>query len=438
MALITKKCQLTHTFLFPFYTQYIWIADKDGAACEKRTIKRNIAICVLFENHYRNGKAISAFLHLPALLIQLLIGVIAMDKKTVRYNNDSQIEFVQELRKNVNEYFKQRGISTYGNYSMVLKTVFMFSVFLVPYFVMILGWVTQPILLFLLWVTMGVGSAGIGLSIMHDANHKSYSKNKWVNKFLSYSLSLLGGAPVTWQYQHNTLHHSFTNIDGLDEDINPPKFLRFSPNVPRYKIHKFQYLYAWVFYGLMTITWTVDKDFRQVYRYKQKYKDFTKNRSLFSILIEVLFTKVLYYAYILVLPILILPVPWWMILIFYFAMHFTCGLILGIIFQTAHVMPDTEFPKPNEDGTIENNWAIHQLLTTTNYSPRSKIFSWLIGGLNYQVEHHLFPRICHIHYNKIALIVRETALKFNLPYHVQDNFVLALSYHTKMLKSLGK
>lgn len=361
-----------------------------------------------------------------------------MEKKTVRYNNDSQIEFVQELREKVNEYFKSRGISTYGNFSMVLKSILMLSVFLVPYFVLIFGWATQPEIMLLLWIVMGVGSAGIGLSIMHDANHNSYSKHKWVNKLLSYSLSLLGGAPVTWQYQHNKLHHSFTNIDGLDEDINPPGFLRFSPNLPKNKIHKFQFLYAWFFYGLMTITWTIDKDFRQVYRYKQKYPDFTKNRSMTSIMLELILTKLVYYSYILVLPILMLPVSWWMILMFYFAMHFTCGLILGIIFQTAHVMPDTEFPIPNQAGGMENNWAVHQLLTTTNYSPRGRVFSWLIGGLNYQVEHHLFPRICHIHYHKIAHIVKETTLKFKLPYNVQDNFILALSYHAKMLRSLGK
>lgn len=370
-----------------------------------------------------------------------LIGILKkcrMTIKTPKFSNNLNTDFVTTLRANVNAYFEEKNISKYGNFSMVVKTIFMFAVFFVPYVLMVTNVVTHPLLLFLLWVVLGFGTAGIGLSIMHDANHRSYSKRKWVNKLLSYSLSLLGGAPVTWQYQHNTLHHSFTNIDDLDQDINPVKILRFSPNRPKYKIHRFQHLYAWFFYGLMTLTWSIDKDFRQIHSYKKNFPDFTKKRSITSMYIELIFTKILYYGYMLVIPIIFLPIPWWLILVFYFTMHFTCGIILGIIFQTAHVMPTSKFPKPSEDGTVENNWAIHQLQTTSNYSPKSKLFSWLIGGLNYQVEHHLFPRICHVHYHKISKIVKQTAENFQIPYYEQKNFGLAILNHGRMLKSLGR
>ncbi len=361
-----------------------------------------------------------------------------MSVNTPRFSNNLNADFVTVLRANVNAYFNEKKISKYGNTNMVLKTFLMFAMYLGPYFLMVTNVVTHPLIILLVWIVMGLGSAGVGLSIMHDANHKSYSKRKWVNKLLSYSLSLLGGVPFTWQYQHNTLHHSFTNIDGLDPDINPVGILRFSPNKPRYKIHKYQHFYAWFFYGLMTLTWSVDKDFRQVYQYKKNFPDFTKNRTVRSMYFELILSKIFYYSYILVIPFLFVPLPWWMILIFYFTMHFTCGFILGIIFQTAHVMPTIKFPKPNQGGTIENNWAVHQLQTTSNYSPKSRVFSWFIGGLNYQIEHHLFPRICHVHYRKVSKIVKQTAETFQIPYHEQKNFILALLNHGKMLKALGR
>ena len=272
---------------------------------------------------------------------------------------------------------------------------------------------------------------------MHDANHRSYAKKAWVNKIMSYTLSLLGGFSPTWQYQHNTLHHGFTNIDGYDEDINPGGLMRFCPGKPRLRIHKFQHLYAWFLYGLMTVTWTVDKDFRQLYRYSKSSDFIASQKPLGNLLVELIITKILYYTYILLIPILVLPVSWWLVLVFYFSMHFVCGFILGIIFQTAHVVPSSSFPVPSNTGAVDNNWAVHQLTTTANYSAKSGVFSWLIGGLNYQVEHHLFPHICHVHYKKIAPIVERTAKEFGLPYHQQGSFVMALFNHYKMLKKLG-
>ena len=326
----------------------------------------------------------------------------------------------------------------HGNTNMVLKSVTMFSLYLVPYFLMITGVITHPAGLFLLWIIMGFGMAGIGLSVMHDANHKSYSKNQAINRMLSYSLNLLGGFSQTWQYQHNTLHHGYTNIDGYDEDIDPGRILRFSPYKPRYRIHKYQHYYAWFLYGLMTVTWTIDKDFKQLLRYHHNGNVLGSNKSLASRFIELIISKLVYYLYILVVPILVLPVPWWMVIIFYLSMHFICGIFLATIFVTAHVMPTSKYPVPDADGTIDSNWAIHQLETTTDYSPRNRWFSWFIGGLNYQIEHHLFPNICHVHYRQISLLVESTARSYNVPYHVRANFFLAVRDHFRMLKILGR
>lgn len=285
---------------------------------------------------------------------------------------------------------------------------------------------------------MGFGTAGIGLSVMHDANHKSYSKHAWVNKILSHSMNLVGGYPPNWQYQHNVMHHSFTNIKGHDEDIDPGNVLRFSPNSPLLKHHRKQHIYVWFLYGLMTLTWSIDKDFKQVFRYFKEGVEIVKGKSKAWILTDLIISKVLYYVYILVIPLIFLPIAWWAVLLFYFLMHFITGFSLAIIFQTAHVMPDTKYPLPDADGNLENHWAIHQLLTTSNYAPKNKVLSWLVGSLNFQVEHHLFPTICHVHYPKISSIVESTAKEYNLPYNVQPTFGAAIREHYKMMKSLGR
>ena len=362
-----------------------------------------------------------------------------MRAQSIKFNNNTQKEFVSEIRQKVKDYFETSNISRFGNIHMVLKTISMFSLFFIPYILMIAGVVTNPYIMLILWIIIGFGMAGIGLSVMHDANHRSYSKNGMVNKILSYSLNLLGGFPPNWQYQHNFLHHGFTNIDGLDEDINPPgKLLRFSPNKPLYKIHRYQHYYAWFFYGLMTLSWTTTKDFNQLYRYYKEGVKLNGNKSYTVLFLELFISKMFYYLYMLVIPMIILPVPWWMVVIYYLSAHFVSGFMLSIIFQTAHVMPSSHYPQPSGEGTIENNWAIHQLSTTSDYSPNSKFFSWFVGGLNYQIEHHLFPNICHIHYKKISVIIKDTAREYNLPYFVKRNFFMALKSHFLMLKSLGR
>ncbi len=360
-----------------------------------------------------------------------------MKRERIRFSPQKNPEFFRELREKVDEYFEENKISKYGNYHIVLKSTLMLAMYAVPYLLMLTGVVTSMPLVFLSWIIMGAGVAGIGLVLMHDANHRSVSKRPIINKIAGKSLYLLGGHPETWRHQHNTMHHGFTNIEGHDEDIDPLEFLRFSPHKKLRKIHRFQYIYAYFAYGLMTIAWITTKDFKQLIRYRREgvlpYDDKKYNRLMFDLILS----KVLYYAVFLVIPVIFFPVAWYWTLLGFLLMHFVCGFILGIIFQTAHVVTTSDYPLP-EDGSIDNNWAIHQLQTTADYAPRNRILSWLVGGLNYQVEHHLFPNISHVHYRDIAPIVRKTAEKYDLPYYVNDTFIKALGSHTSMLKRLGR
>ena len=320
---------------------------------------------------------------------------------------------------------------------MVLKTIFMFGVFLIPLVFINSGIIANPWLLFALYMLSGLGIAGIGMGVMHDANHGTYSGNRKVNKFLGYTMNLIGANDTVWKIQHNVLHHTYTNIDEADGDINPPLILRFSPHAKRYWLHRFQHLYVWFFYGISTFSWVTMMDFIRIKRYR-KMGFFSRKGEYSKEMIRIIAWKLLYYSYSLILPLVMVPLAPWIVILAFLSMHFISGLSLSIVFQTAHVMPNTDFPLPNENGLIANDWTIHQMATTSNFAPNSRLFSWLIGGLNYQVEHHLFPNICHIHYKKISRIVAETAQEYGIPYLTKKTFIAAVSDHIKMLRQLGK
>jgi len=360
-----------------------------------------------------------------------------MSLTKVKFPKEPNKDFNTILRKRVKDYFTENKLSHHADLNMVFKTIFMFLFYLFPYSLMITGLVTNPWLFYLLWIWMGVAMSGIGLAVMHDANHGAYSKNKWVNHFLGVSLNFIGGNATVWKLQHNVLHHTYTNIEGMDEDITTISALRFTPHKKRYPIHRFQHIYAWFFYGIMTLYWISSKEFTQLMRYGKM--GLTKRQgNLKKLMVELTLWKIFYYVYTLILPLILLPFAWWWILIGFLSMHFVCGVILGSVFQSAHVMPDVNFPLADKEGNMDNHWAVHQLLTTTNFSPTSRVFSWFIGGLNYQIEHHLFPNICHVHYKKLSVIVRKTAEEFGLPYYSKKNFIVAVMNHIQMLRNLGR
>lgn len=360
-----------------------------------------------------------------------------MNNTTVKFNVNDRPEFFKELRLRVNEYFKEKKISRHANTSMVLKTIFMVCLYFVPFILMVTGIVTGVWPIIGMWVLMGLGMSGIGLSIMHDANHGAYSTNRFVNGALGYLVNFLGAYHANWKIQHNVLHHSFTNVDGHDEDIAKEGIMRFSPTQERKPFYKYQIIYAPFLYGIMTIYWFVAKDIIQVIRYHEKDLLKTQGLTKTTAMAELIFNKVWYIGIFLILPMFILSIAWWQTLLGFLLMHFICGLILAFIFQPAHVINETQFYVTDETGSVENNWAIHQLLTTANFANGSGWFTWLIGGLNFQIEHHLFPHICHVHYKDLSAIVKKTAQEYNIPYHQHKSFYSALRSHFSLLHSLG-
>lgn len=359
-----------------------------------------------------------------------------MSVPNIKFNVDDQPEFYNELRKRVNFYFTDNKISKYANNSMRVKTAFMLIIYFVPLILMLTGISTGVWPIIGLWAIMGFGMSGIGLSIMHDANHGSYSRSKKVNELFGFMINFIGGYHINWKIQHNVLHHSFTNIHGFDEDIDKP-LTRFSPNQEWNPLFKFQAFYAPFLYGLMTIFWLFVKDFDQLIKYNKMGLLAGQGLSLQKATIHVAFNKVWYLGLFVALPIVVVGIAWWQTLLGFLLMHFICGLILAFVFQPAHIVGETDFYIPSGDGSIENNWAKHQLLTTANSAHSSTVFSWFIGGLNYQIEHHLFANICHIHYKSISPIVKQTALDYGLPYHQHRTFLGALKSHFTLLNDLG-
>jgi linoleoyl-CoA desaturase len=346
-------------------------------------------------------------------------------------------EFYAVLRKRVDGYFKENNISKHATPAMVIKTIVLLALYLGPFAYMMLVPTSIGISL-VLWSIMGLALAGVGMSIMHDANHGAYSSNKHVNFWLGHTLNLAGGSVFNWKIQHNVLHHTYTNIVELDDDIDDKLVLRFSPHTKVKWYHKFQVVYAFLFYGILTLYWALLKDFVQYFRYTKqgvKKASAAENAKTF---IYIVGGKIFYFGLFFALPIFVFDMPVGPLVLGFLLMQFIAGMVLTTIFQLAHTVEDTTHPLPNADNNIENNWAVHQLCTTVDFSRDNKFISWYIGGLNFQVEHHLFPTICHVHYPEVAKIVEATTKEYGIPYLVNDSFGKALGSHVRTLQRFGK
>ncbi len=359
-------------------------------------------------------------------------------KKIVKFAPKEKDGFYDTVKLKVNDYFVSNNISPYSDTRMYIKTAAMLSMYFVPYIVIVTGFGAMSLWLFYgLWLLMGLGIVGIGTSVMHDSNHGAYTDNKAINNFLGGVLNLLGGYAPNWKIQHNILHHTYTNIEGLDEDIDAGKGLRMTPEKQLKPFHKYQHIYAWGLYCLMNLYWIVAKDYKLIFRYSKNGLLQNQKLTLRRAVIELSLLKVLYIGYIIVLPIMFSGEAWYHVALGILAMHIVAGFSLAVIFQPAHVVQTSDYSMPDDDRKMENSWAMHQVLNTADFAPDNKLVSWFIGGLNFQIEHHLFPHVCHVHYPKIAKIVATVAADYDIPYQVMPTFRSAIAAHGKMLKKLG-
>jgi len=358
--------------------------------------------------------------------------------RTIRFvaKDEHQKLFAKTLRANVMAYFKNHDISTKGDYTMVIKAIVQLSLYLIP-FVVILTVPMSPWLALVLTVVMGIGEAGIGMSVMHDAVHGVFSDKQWVNKLMGRTMFVLGSNVLNWRIQHNVLHHTYTNIYGMDGDIDTKAIIRLSKHAPLLKIQKYQAGYAFLLYGLMTLS-KLFTDVSQLFMYRKDGTLKALNEDFGRQLALLITTKILYIGVFIVLPLTLTDYTWWQVLIGFLIVHTTASAIMSTVFQMAHVVTDVDQPLPDDNDVIHNEMTVHQLSTTSDFGKNPAWLSWYIGGLDYQVEHHLFPNVSHVHYKKISKMVKDTTQKYGLPYYVQGNFLMAVYGHFKMLKMLGR
>ncbi len=351
----------------------------------------------------------------------------------VTFNNIHNSDFADVLKERVDNYFAKNNLSKNANALMVFKTLFYFGGWVGLYLVGLLGGLTGWQLLGVA-VLMGMFGAGIGFNVGHDAIHKAYSSVPLVNKIVSFAFEMMGANAYTWHIRHNILHHTYTNVIGSDGDLESMPLLRFCLKPNRKWYHSYQHLYAPFLYCFTSLVWVLKKDYKHILEERQDQR--LKKAPAASVYISLVTFKLLHYFLFLVVPVIVLKLAIWQTVVGFITMHFVMGFLLAIVFQLGHCTEGPDFlPKP-KDGVVMDSWAEHQVRTTSNFS-RSNLSTWLFGGLNFQIEHHLFTNICHVHYKALSEIVRQTAREYNLPYHEHPNFFAGVRSHLRMLKYFG-
>jgi linoleoyl-CoA desaturase len=341
--------------------------------------------------------------------------------------------FANELVKRVNLYFIQNGINKTANGLMVLKIMFYLIWVIVSYYCLFLENLNL-LQAYIAWIFYGIGIGLLIVNISHDASHGALSSKTQINKLLSNTWNLVGISRFLWEWKHNHNHHPFTNIPGLDPDISQSNLIKVHSFAKRKKRHQFQYLYAVFLYSFYTLFLVLIKDFMILNEYKNQYKDITHTPMFRGL--KMLMMKAFYLTYSLIIPIIFMPFPWWTVLTMFIVSHLCVGLLLALFFVPAHVNNKATFVLLNKDGNINNNWMKHEIESTIDISPESKLLNWLSGGLNTHVAHHLFPGICHIHYRNITPIIKEVCLEFGVQYKA-SSITEGLVDHFTYLKKTG-
>jgi len=344
-------------------------------------------------------------------------------------------QFYQSLKLSVDKYFETNGIKRTGDWRLYTKTITLIGAAVAMY-CSLLFFPVPPLLALVICALMGFTFASIGFSVMHDANHGSYSTKSWLNDLLGLSANALGASSFFWKQKHNIIHHTYTNVDGIDDDIAKSPIIRQCETQKWVPAHKVQHLYLVPVYALSSIFWLFFMDFTKYFTRKiyttEAWKMTTKNHVIFWT------TKICYFVFYMIIPMIVWGFgPW---LLGFFLLHVVMGLTLSLVFQLAHVVENTEFENVALDETkhIETAWAEHQIKTSSNFSMNNRVISWFVGGLNFQIEHHLFPKVSHIHYPAISKIVMEKCAEFNLPYNNYTTLTGAIASHFRVMKMLGK
>lgn len=342
--------------------------------------------------------------------------------------------FHAELKRRINNYFEEKGKLPTGNWQLFSKAIILFVAFVGVYIHLVFFTPVTAIAL-LECLVMGAIVAAIGFNVMHDGAHGSFSTNKTINKLAAFSLNILGGNNFMWNVKHNVIHHAYTNVDGVDDDIDIQPWMRMSTTQKKYGFHKYQHYYFWLLYSMLYILWIFVLDYSKYF--KNRIGSTPLKKMSFSDHLVFWGSKALNLAIYVAIPIYMLGFTSWLIGFLVFATF--AGFVISIVFQLAHTVEHTSFPMPDEvTGKLEDEWAVHQIKTTANFATHNKLVSWLVGGLNFQIEHHLFPKISHIHYPEISKIIRKACQDYGITYIEYPKVRYAVASHVSFLKEMGR
>jgi linoleoyl-CoA desaturase len=342
--------------------------------------------------------------------------------------------FQKTLNERVNAYLRENNIPGRDVPAMYLKTGVVLAWWLGTYLLLMLGHFPTlvNIALCLVWA---MAIASVGFNVMHDANHAGYSNHPLVNKIVSLSAELLGMSGFRWRTKHNVWHHTYTNIAGFDDDVETFGLMRLTPRAPWKPLFRIQVWYFPVVYSMIAFDFFL-RDFMMVLFGKSDANHVYPKMNAVD---KVTFWagKLFFIAIMFVLPLQVFP--WWQVLVGFFVVMLTVGLVMGIVFQLAHINGDAAFPEPlGSPQHIENEWAVHQVETTADFAPGNRLLNFYVGGLNYQIEHHLLPHICHLNYPRLAPIVRATCEEFGIRYIRYNTWREAFACHLRELRLLGR
>lgn len=350
-----------------------------------------------------------------------------------KFPNISQ-SFYAELKNRVSAYFEEVQKSPTGNYQLFIKAVILMVTFVLVY-IHLVFFTPAAFWAILECILLGGVVAAIGFNVMHDGAHGSFSKYKWVNSLAALSLNILGGNSFMWNVKHNVIHHAYTNVDGIDDDIDIQPWLRMSATQKKYRLHRYQHFYFWVLYSMLYILWIFVMDYQKYFSGRIGHMPLKKMKVADHF---VFWAFKLFHLFLFVgLPIWFVGfTPW---LIGFFIFTGVAGLVISIVFQLAHTVEHTAFPLPDEaTNKMEDEWAIHQVKTTANFATKNRLVSWLVGGLNFQIEHHLFPKVSHIHYPAISRIIKQVCMEYGINYIEYPRVRYALVSHINFLRQMGR
>lgn len=350
----------------------------------------------------------------------------------IRFNRKTA--FGVDLRQEVDRYFADRGLEKRGAAAMYRKAAIVMVWLLASYLVVLFFGSSWPVLL-LAAVSSGLAQAAVGMSIMHDGGHRAVSDDRRINRGFALMLDVMGGSSYIWHHKHNVMHHTYPNVVGSDDDIDIGPLARLAPEATHHAFHRFQHLYMWPLYTFISLKWHLLDDFVQLRTARIGVHAFPRlrGRELFVFWAG----KVVFFTWVLVIPILVQS--WAVALVFYLVGQMVQGFTLAVTFQLAHCVEEaTFFEAPPEGERVELDFVAHQLASTVDFAPNSRLLGWYMGGLNFQAVHHVFPRICHVHYQALSGIVAEVAARHGVPYHCTPTLRAALGSHYRWLKRLGR